>query len=926
MIPDEKLIKEIDRLADGESPPTQTEYREQAEHSVSTVRRRFGSWNDALMEAGYDVNRPSRVSKEELLAEIDRLAGSEYGPYSHVFNEQADYGLTTVRNRFESWRKAVIEAGYQPKKWVPEEKLLEEIDRLSVGNSPPTTAEFRNRADYSRATVRDRFGSWNEALKEAGYKVEAEITDEELLEEIDRLADGDSPPSKKEFRQQAEYSVGTVTWRFESWNKAVTEAGYNPNEAKDISKEELLAEIERLADGDSPPSAPLFDEYADYSSSTVNRKFDSWNQAIIEAGYQPYDHKDMPKLVSEEELLGEIDRLADGDSPPSIPIFNQESAHSASTVERRFESWNDAVIKAGYQPNQTVSEHELLAEINRLADSNSPPTQAEYTQQADYSPTTVRRKFGSWNEAVTKAGYQPNKHSFVSGEELLTEIKRLADGNNPPTIREFNEKSDYYAPTAWKRFGSWNEALIEAGYQPNKVHSVTKQELIEAIQALAENNSPPTQTEFNQESNHGTNTVRSKFGSWNQALTQAGYQPNKRGFVSEEDLIAEIDRLANGNTPPTQREFDKKTEHSASSAKARFGSWNDALIQAGYQPNKPSDVPEEVLLKEIERLADGDSPPSIEEFNKKSKHGATTVEQRFGSWSEAIVTAGYHPHFYVRDEQLLVQLAEDVSSKIASAGSFCGEYDYATYKRRFGWWRACVRAGLIPSRRRPLSRTEADQFFEAAIEQQVADYQLIGLMTMLTGVTPMILTELSKSWITVRSQGDVVITVPDHLTASGEEWTFEVPNGWTDSNGKKHDTELSGLLNWYLNREEAINYHDTATERIIYRIADDAELQDRAQIQRDGVGVVPQVRPGDLRATGGIQMARNGAPAHRIRRHLGLRHTNWDAKVGDFFIWNWVHENEFTHQDFEPPSSGYIHPVTGELVGSQYSSEEIQEK
>lgn len=598
MIPDENLLKEIDRLANGDSPPTQAEYREQAEHSVSTVRRRFGSWNEALIEAGYDVNRPSRVSKEELLDEIDRLAGSEYGPYSHVFNEQADYSLTTVRDRFGSWREAVIEAGYHPKKWVPKEKLLEEIHRLSVGNSPPTTAEYRKKADYSLTTVRDRFGSWDEAVKEAGYQLEADITDEELLEEIGRLADGDTPPTKKKFRQQAEYSVGKVTWRFDSWNKAVTEAGYKPNQVAHISKEELLDEIERLADGDSPPSIPLFDEHSDYSSSTVQGKFDSWNEAVIEAGYQPYDREeDMPKLVSKEELLGEIDRLADGDSPPSIPRFNQESSHSASTIERRFGSWNDAVIEAGYQPNQVISEEELLAEINRLADGNSPPTQTEYSQQADYSPTTVHQKFGSWNEAVIKAGYQPNKHSFVSGEELIAEIKRLADGDTPPKTREFNEKSDYLAKTARKRFGSWNEALIEAGYQPHVRLSVSKQELIDSIQALAEDDSPPTQTEFKQESKHGVDTVRSKFGSWNQALIQAGYKPNKPGFVSEEELIVEINRLANGNTPPTQREFNKNTEHSAATVQARFGSWNDALIQAGYQVNKPSDVPEELTFE-----------------------------------------------------------------------------------------------------------------------------------------------------------------------------------------------------------------------------------------------------------------------------------------------------------------------------------------
>jgi hypothetical protein len=46
-------------------------------------------------------------------------------------------------------------------------------------------------------------------------------------------------------------------------------------------------------------------------------------------------------------------------------------------------------------------------------------------------------------------------------------------------------------------------------------------------------------------------------------------------------------------------------------------------------------------------------------------------------------------------------------------------------------------------------------------------------------------------------------------------------------------------------------------------------------------------------------MARNGAPARRIRRHLGIEHTNWQASVEDFFVWCAVHDDDFSHPDWD---------------------------
>lgn len=47
-------------------------------------------------------------------------------------------------------------------------------------------------------------------------------------------------------------------------------------------------------------------------------------------------------------------------------------------------------------------------------------------------------------------------------------------------------------------------------------------------------------------------------------------------------------------------------------------------------------------------------------------------------------------------------------------------------------------------------------------------------------------------------------------------------------------------------------------------------------------------------------MARNSAPKYRIRHHLGLKHTNCWATVDDFFLWCEIHDDDFSHPDWEP--------------------------
>jgi hypothetical protein len=195
---------------------------------------------------------------------------------------------------------------------------------------------------------------------------------------------------------------------------------------------------------------------------------------------------------------------------------------------------------------------------------------------------------------------------------------------------------------------------------------------------------------------------------------------------------------------------------------------------------------------------------------------------------------------------------------------------------------------------------ELKKFFQATIEQQKPKYQLVGLLGQFTGLPPELIVEFSPDWIRTTA-GNVIVTVPANRTQSGQRWTFKLPNTWTDEDGEQRDTGLPGVLTWVLEQDGSIDFKNgESISRALYRIAQDAGLQSRERVHQDKVGGVPLVRHSDLRVTGGIQMARNGAPARRIRRHLGIEHTGWEADVEDFFLWLYVHEG-YEHPEYDPP-------------------------
>jgi len=311
-----------------------------------------------------------------------------------------------------------------------------------------------------------------------------------------------------------------------------------------ISSGELLSDIRRLSDklGRVPRCSDVR-EHGKYSISVYQDRFGSWSKARSEAGVgEPDGQKD---AVSREDLLSELQRLTEElGSVPTINDLSENGEFSKGPYSRVFGSWNSALEEAGLTPNleQNISDSELLDTIREVADTvGGRPTTAHLQKHSKRCPSLYRDRFGSWKDALERAGFEPeykgkSHHHTIPREQLLDEIHRLAGKLGRAPIQSDMVKQGKYSIRPYERaFGSWAAAKEKAGFEPGNSWAVNRDQpsrgdLLQSIQDLADElGRPPMQSDMKKDGPYSMVPFCRVFGSWSNAKQAAGFEPLRRG-------------------------------------------------------------------------------------------------------------------------------------------------------------------------------------------------------------------------------------------------------------------------------------------------------------------------------------------------------------------------------------------------------------
>jgi len=347
------------------------------------------------------------------------------------------------------------------------------------------------------------------------------------------------------------------------------------------------------------------------------------------------------------------------------------------------------------------SDEELLNRPQKFASElGRPPSQSEMDDSGPHAATTYRDRFGSWNKSLKAAGLQtgtnePDGRPPTPEEDLLADLKSVAETiGETPSERVYRNHGEYAVKTYCNRFGGWNSALRAAKLEPNVEINLSGQTLIIALQDFAEElGRPPTMAEMDQRGPYTGGPYKRAFGNWNRALLKAGLEVHQTWDVDKSELISELKRLAEelGHVPRSD-EMQEQGKWSAIVYQKRFGSWNNALRAAGFEPNERWRIPREELLAELRAVADElGHPPTTTEMNE---HGTFTIDpyQRvFGRWRTALQAADpdYLETYRRSDTETIPfgsnwpQIREEIIARDNESCLRCG-MDRKIHRERFG--------------------------------------------------------------------------------------------------------------------------------------------------------------------------------------------------------------------------------------------------
>lgn len=185
------------------------------------------------------------------------------------------------------------------------------------------------------------------------------------------------------------------------------------------------------------------------------------------------------------------------------------------------------------------TETSLVAEMRRVARliPSKIITINEFTKHSRVGVSTLRRHFGSWPNALSRAGLlercakskatEKTSRQFarnMTDDDILKEIKRVATKLDKPVglgISEFDQHSVISHATARKRFGSWRKTLEHAGLSAGRLgNRYTDEECFENLfNVWTYYGHPPKTTEMYQPpSKIGYVAYTRRWGTWIKAI------------------------------------------------------------------------------------------------------------------------------------------------------------------------------------------------------------------------------------------------------------------------------------------------------------------------------------------------------------------------------------------------------------------------
>lgn len=211
-----------------------------------------------------------------------------------------------------------------------------------------------------------------------------------------------------------------------------------------------------------------------------------------------------------------------------------------------------------------LSDEEIIQDIKRASNQLGRDwiSISEYRKTGKHSLNTIQNHFGTWKNALKKAGLRAERnkdeYKIIPDQMYFDDLLNVAKKTNKKTVsyEDYKKHGNFSAEHIIHRFKKWNIALIKAGLEGTgfSKDKITEQQCFDEIERIwILLGRQPTTTDFTKSKicKYSIDVFKRRFGSWRKAL---------EAFVKYANNTDEIDQ---GDTPdaPELEEETKLSQH-----------------------------------------------------------------------------------------------------------------------------------------------------------------------------------------------------------------------------------------------------------------------------------------------------------------------------------------------------------------------------
>ena len=176
----------------------------------------------------------------------------------------------------------------------------------------------------------------------------------------------------------------------------------------------------------------------------IMKNYGTWGNFIKECGCEP-----IRKTHTKHNLIKEYNNKCKKDNYwyNSAEWEKLKNVTHITNFIYRFKTWNNFLEECGFEFKKirNSTKEQIIEEYKKICNQKKRQINShEWAKLGKFTPMTISKKFGSWNNFIEECGFKANKTTYSQKEIIQIINKFIKNNNRIPRARDFKKSNPRY--------------------------------------------------------------------------------------------------------------------------------------------------------------------------------------------------------------------------------------------------------------------------------------------------------------------------------------------------------------------------------------------------------------------------------------------------------------------------------------------------